>query len=197
MKNFISVFLALNFITITILSGCGGVGKTVDPVKLASPNDADKTCEQLSIELDEAKKICEINKQNIKKWSSSNIMGGLGVMMFFFPVLISFDPNNTDDVNYANSVEYYNYLISLCEKKNCETEYKIIKLELPKKVRTNFVNDNFNVVADPNIVVHEPPKKVRTNFVNDNFNVDPNIVVHELPKKVRTNFVNDNFNVEH
>ena len=146
MKKLISVCLTISFIMMTTLTGCGGMGKTVDPVKLASPYDTDKTCDELSTELADASQTCDLKKAKVKGRNTGNVILAVIGLLFFFPVLFIMDPSPTDDINYVNSVEHYNYLVSLCDKKECETEYKMIELEKPKPAEKdgNKSSGNFN-----------------------------------------------------
>ena len=146
MKKLISAFVAISLIMMTTLTGCGGMGKVVDPVKLASPYDTDKSCDELSTELADASKTCDLKQKKVSSRNTGNVILAVIGILLFLPVLFIMDPSPTDDINYVNSVEHYNYLVSLCDKKGCETEYKMIELEKPKPVEKNGnkSSGNFN-----------------------------------------------------
>lgn len=116
-RQLITVVVAVAF-----LANCGGLPKKIDPVTPVSPYDAEKTCKELKNEIETAKTACEAKQKAVDDRNFGNVLFIVAGLLLVWPTLFLIDASSKDDINYANSVNRYNYLLSLCEENNCETE---------------------------------------------------------------------------
>lgn len=118
MKKLVSAVMSV--VMLITLTSCMGFFKEVEYAQIPARQEAEKkSCSDVQYDL--TKKYFEVKKgkDQIKLRNVCNVVFGVTGVFLFFPFLFVIDPTRKDNVNYANRVYEYNYLIDLAEEKEC------------------------------------------------------------------------------
>ena len=141
----------LLFLIIPVMVSCAGAFKQIQTVPSMNAMDETKTCDELKSDIKQSYEDCEQRANAIRAkhgWNAGSVAGSI----FFFPMIFALDLSKVDNINYANHVERYNWLVSVAQKNECNIDpYKEIDVNgkiIPARKK-----------GETNPVFAEPPSK--------------------------------------
>jgi len=120
------------FMTLFLLSGCGGMARTPDPVDTYQYGDESKTCEQLRTDLDTALlSLVDLKKRRKTKIAANLMLTGTGLLLFP-PLLLGLDLSDTDKIEINAQRKRYALLGKIATDKGCGFKIEALGLDTVK-----------------------------------------------------------------
>ena len=136
------------FLIIPVMVSCAGSFKQIETIPSMSAMDETKTCDQLKLDIVQEYGVCIDHADKIRSKHAGNAVLGVTGAIIFWPALFALDLSKVDNINYANHVERYNWLVSVAQKNECNIDpYEAIDINAKPIQRTK--NGEEPIFTDP------------------------------------------------